>query len=1047
MAVIDNKGKKFKDELKEKIVEGDKISILASSFTLTAFSILKEELSKIDKLKFIFKDSASCSSIYGKEIKLCNEMKQKAISRECAEWVKERAIFKSNISSDPIEMSLLVSNNACYSPVNRFDSYTLGEEKAKTSICLINDVTPDNVIYRETFKELWNNYEDFKEVTEDVLSYLEYGYKENSPEFIYYLSICNIFSEFLKDSENEIKSEDNSLKESKIWSLLYDFQKDAAIAIINKLNKYNGCILADSVGLGKTFTALAVIKYYESMNKNVLVLCPKKLGNNWNTYNANYTNNILSSDRFRYDVLYHTDLGREYGESNGTDLTRFNWKSYDLIVIDESHNFRNGGSIREDGKMNRYSVLMEKVIKEGVKTKVLMLSATPVNNRFNDLKQQLALIYEGDTNLIDNKLKLGKGIDEIFREAQTTFNIWSKKSREERTTNALVNSLSPEFFSLLDEVTIARSRKNIEKYYDTNDIGEFPLRLAPISLSPNLTDMEGAWSYKKIYEVLVSLNLNIYHPSYFIHPSRRAYYATLLGDNKVNVNFTQDNRENGIRRLMAINLMKRLESSVNSFELTVRRILSLITSTIEQIDRKAKEVSLGEIKEDDFDSDDEADIFSISKKIQFNLSDMDTISWRAELISDKLSLEELLRHIDEITPEYDKKLQVLLEAIERKITSPINDNNKKIIIFTAFSDTAEYLYSVIAPFIKEKYGLNSALVTGKKEGKTTLDNVKTNINTILTLFSPISKDRDLVLPGVSDDIDILIATDCISEGQNLQDADCVINYDIHWNPVRIIQRFGRVDRLGSRNKKVQLISFWPDISLDDYIKLKQKVETKMKALNISATGDDDIFSIEEQNDLEYRQEQLKRLKEEVCDIEDMSGGVSIMDFGLNEVRLDAYEYKKRNKSILSYPVGLYSITESNDYPTGVIFVLKSLNKEKEKFTRLWPYYIIYVLDNGEIYLDSTKSKEALDVFRYLARGKKDINSMLISLFDKETRKERNMQKYTTLFNKALDSIIEKKEEENMFSFLKGEDTSFIEKTTNTNFRLISFLVVKGRSNA
>lgn len=1047
MAVIDNKGKKFKDELKEKIVEGDKISILASSFTLTAFSILKEELSKIDKLKFIFKDSASCSSIYGKEIKLCNEMKQKAISRECAEWVKERAIFKSNISSDPIEMSLLVSNNACYSPVNRFDSYTLGEEKAKTSICLINDVTPDNVIYRETFKELWNNYEDFKEVTEDVLSYLEYGYKENSPEFIYYLSICNIFSEFLKDSENEIKSEDNSLKESKIWSLLYDFQKDAAIAIINKLNKYNGCILADSVGLGKTFTALAVIKYYESMNKNVLVLCPKKLGNNWNTYNANYTNNILSSDRFRYDVLYHTDLGREYGESNGTDLTRFNWKSYDLIVIDESHNFRNGGSIREDGKMNRYSVLMEKVIKEGVKTKVLMLSATPVNNRFNDLKQQLALIYEGDTNLIDSKLKLGKGIDEIFREAQTTFNIWSKKSREERTTNALVNSLSPEFFSLLDEVTIARSRKNIEKYYDTNDIGEFPLRLAPISLSPNLTDMEGAWSYKKIYEVLVSLNLNIYHPSYFIHPSRRAYYATLLGDNKVNVNFTQDNRENGIRRLMAINLMKRLESSVNSFELTVRRILTLITSTIEQIDRKAKEVSLGEIKEDDFDSDDEGDIFSISKKIQFNLSDMDTISWRAELISDKLSLEELLRHIDEITPFYDKKLQVLLETIERKIATPINDNNKKIIIFTAFSDTAEYLYSVIAPFIKEKYGLNSALVTGKKEGKTTLENVKTNINTILTLFSPISKDRDLVLPGVSDDIDILIATDCISEGQNLQDADCVINYDIHWNPVRIIQRFGRVDRLGSRNKKVQLISFWPDISLDDYIKLKQKVETKMKALNISATGDDDIFSIEEQNDLEYRQEQLKRLKEEVCDIEDMSGGVSIMDFGLNEVRLDAYEYKKRNKSILSYPVGLYSITESNDYPTGVIFVLKSLNKEKEKFTRLWPYYIIYVLDNGEIYLDSTKSKEALDVFRYLARGKKDINSMLISLFDKETRKERNMQKYTALFNKALDSIIEKKEEENMFSFLKGEDTSFIEKTTNTNFRLISFLVVKGRSNA
>lgn len=605
-------------------------------------------------------------------------------------------------------------------------------------------------------------------------------------------------------------NEATGFKDSRIWKMLYDFQKDAALGIINKLEKYNGCILADSVGLGKTFTALSVIKYYENKNKNVLVLCPKKLGNNWITFKGNYLNNPIAEDRLRYDVLFHTDLSRSHGYSNGIDLSRLNWSNYDLIVIDESHNFRNGGQIYGDEKKeNRYARLMNQVIRKGVKTKVLMLSATPVNTKLLDLKCQLELAYEGDASNIDSLLNTKRSINDIFTSAQKSFNKWSKLPIKERTTESLQNSLDFDFFELLDSVTIARSRKHIQTYYNTKDIGDFPTRLTPLSYRPPLTNLDKAITYNEIFDILMTLNLSIYTPSAFILSSKRKKYDELYDSNRPNANLNQLGREQGIRYLMAVNLMKRMESSVHSFRLTLERIQSYISSildTIKEFEKHKDDVlnltDFSNMTELDSDDENAEGLLKVGRKIQISLADMDYISWKRDLETDLDNIAILDSLVRDITPEYDTKLKELISVIDNKIQNPINEGNKKILIFTAFVDTAEYLYSNIASRIKTQYGLDTALISGSIEGRSTIKGLKCDLNTILTCFSPISKDKEMLMPTNFANIDILIATDCISEGQNLQDCDYLINYDIHWNPVRIIQRFGRIDRIGSRNKVI-----------------------------------------------------------------------------------------------------------------------------------------------------------------------------------------------------------------------------------------------------
>lgn len=1079
MELINNTSKTLKDDLSVEIKKGSKLSIAAACFSIYAFQELKKQLTSIEELRFIFTSPTFVAektkkekrefyiprlnrerSLYGTEfeIKLRNEMTQKAIAKECADWIKEKVTFKSNISDKTIQGQLVVDDTG-YTPINNFTTVELGCEKGNViSTTIVKDQSLAQTLIRD-FNEIWNDKKVLQEVTDEVVESITAAYNENSPDFIYFVTLYNIFNDFLEDvSEDVLPNEATGFKDSKIWGMLYNFQKDAALAIINKLEKYNGCINADSVGLGKTFTALSVIKYYENRNKSVLVLCPKKLANNWNTYKDNYINNPIASDRLRYDVLYHTDLNRTRGTSNGIDLSRINWGNYDLVVIDESHNFRNGGKLvenpDEDSKDNRYVTLMKKVIRAGVKTKVLMLSATPVNNKFLDLKNQLALAYEGHTDFIDEKLNTNRSIDDIFKNAQRAFNTWSKWEPCDRTTENLLKMLDFDFFEVLDSVTIARSRKHIQKYYDTSDVGTFPTRLPPISLRPHLTDLKEAINYNEIFEQLMLLTLTIYTPTHYILPSKMEKYAELYGDNKVNVGFTQANREQGIRRLTAINLMKRMESSVYSFNLTLKRIKELIESTIDTIDRFDKHSSINldlmDISNvDEFDEEDQNtdDLFSLGKKVKIDLADMDYVSWRESLAKDAEVLELLTLMVGDITPEHDSKLQELYRVIDDKIAHPINEGNKKIIIFTAFADTAGYLYDNVSKYVKSKYGLNSAMVSGSVDGRTTCPKLRGDLNTVLTCFSPISKDRDLFDSILKENIDILIATDCISEGQNLQDCDFLVNYDIHWNPVRIIQRFGRIDRIGSRNSVIQLVNFWPDVTLDDYINLKAKVETRMKIVDMTATGDDNILSDEEKTDLEYRKAQLKRLQDEVVDIEDMTTGISIMDLGLNEFRLDLLEYIKNHPDIEKAPFGLNAVVPANeDAPAGVIFVLKnrsdSVNIDNQN--RLHPFYMVYISDEEEVICDHLSPKQMLDKMRFLCKGKTQPNPEVYKQFNKETRDGRDMSKFSHLLGEAIASIIEVKDESDIDSFLGGGQVSFLTNEIKglVDFELICFLVVR-----
>ncbi len=1079
MEFIDNVNKTLKDDMTSTLRSGSKVAIAASCFSIYAFQELKEQLSDIYELRFIFTSPSFVTEkadkqkrefyiprlnrerdLYGSEfeIKLRNELSLKAVAKECAEWIRQKACFKSNRTNAGMP-SFATVDDTTYMPLGGFTTVELGCERGNSLAIAINKMeAPFSQQYLQIFNQIWNDGDKLQVVTEEVLDNITNAYKENSPEFIYFVTLYNIFNEFLEDiSEDVLPNEATGFKSSVIWNKLYNFQRDAALAIINKLEKFNGCILADSVGLGKTFTALSVIKYYENRNKSVLVLCPKKLHDNWVTYRSNYVNNPLVADRLRYDILYHTDLSRQSGQSNGLDLEHINWGNYDLVVIDESHNFRNGGKVTtdendENPRENRYLQLMNKVIRAGVKTKVLMLSATPVNNRFNDLRNQLALAYEGDSSIMDAQLKTSSSLDDIFRQAQTAFNRWSKLPPEDRTTKALLESLSFDFFEVLDSVTIARSRKHIEQYYDTTDIGKFPERLKPISRAPKLTDLPTAVSFNDIFVSVSELNLAIYTPSDFILQSKLEKYMEVREDGRFS-NLSRSGRERGIRQLMSINLLKRLESSVNSFRLTLTRIKNFIETTINSIDTVAASGSHAEVNDYDFenglDFDEREDtVFIGGKKTKIDLADMDYVQWRSYLAKDLDNLNTLLFMLADITPEHDSKLQMLIEDIRNKFANPINGDNKKIIVFTAFSDTAQYLYENIAPLIKERTGLNTALVSGDVEARSTLKiREKLDFNKVLTLFSPISKEKASLYPKLNEEIDVLIATDCISEGQNLQDCDFLINYDIHWNPVRIIQRFGRIDRIGSRNAVIQLVNYWPDMDLDDYINLKGRVEARMKVSVLTATGDDNPLSAEEQGDLKYRRDQLERLKEEVVDIEEMSTGVSIMDLGLNEFRLDLLDYMKQGHDIEHTPMGLHALVASDkDAPPGVVFVLKNRNNEIniDRKNRLHPFYMVYISKDSEVIVDHLDPKDLLDRMRHLCRGKSEPLLELCRKFNAETRDGQRMGTYSRLLGDAISSLIKVKESTDLFSFLDGDSGSLFGNDVRglDDFELICFLIIR-----
>jgi len=1088
MQILDNINNLWGDDLRQTLKSGAKLKIAASCFSIYAYEALKKELNKIESLEFIFTSPAFVADevtdkvnreqrefiipkqqrekdLYGSEfeIQLKNKLTQRAIAKECAQWIRRKATFRSNATKAPMQQfaCLNIKNDeAAYMPLHGFTAVDLGYQQGDAVSNFINkiDETPLTTTYLQLFEQIWNDSYKLQDVTDSICAHIESVYRENSPEKIYFLMLYNIFNEFLEDLNEDVLPNDlTGYKNSVIWKKLFNFQRDAATGIINMLENYNGCILADSVGLGKTFSALAVIKYYELRNRSVLVLCPKKLADNWQTYRSNYKTNILSEDRLNYDLLFHTDLSRAKGESMGIDLAKVNWGNYDLIVIDESHNFRNSGRNIKD-KETRYERLMNAVIKAGVKTKVLMLSATPVNNRFNDLRNQLALAYEGDSKQLQIKLNSKKTVEEIFRQAQTVFNSWSRLPAIERTAKRILESLDFDFFELLDSVTIARSRKHIETFYDTSDIGKFPKRRFPLSFSPPLTNLSGIMSINEIYKHLSEVKQSVYAPMNYVLTSRLQKYEDLYGTETKGARLRQVDREKALQALMTTNLLKRLESSVEAFRITLGKLELRIAETLEDINRyeltgdmkNATEFTYADadavIDNDDFENSDDF----TEGKVQVDFADMDLMSWKLDLETDHTLILLLREEMERITVNDDAKLQHLKDHLFKKIQKPINDGNRKVLIFTAFADTANYLYRQLAEPLQLE-NIHSGKVTGSASPKTTLSR-GFDFQKILTFFSPRSKEKDLIFPDELGEIDVLIGTDCISEGQNLQDCDYLINYDIHWNPVRIIQRFGRIDRIGSHNESIQLVNYWPDISLDEYINLKERVENRMQIVDLSSTGDDNVLSAKA-NDVTYRKEQLRRLQEEVIELEDLKTGVNITDLGLNDFRMDLLNYIKANGDLGHLPSGLHAVVPAKKemgLVPGVIFTLRNRNSgiNINQHNRLHPYYLIYISDDGNIITDHTQVKGILDLVRSSCKGLSDPVSELCTLFNSETNDGREMNKYSDLLGKAIRSMIDVKEDKDLDSLFSATKTTALVDVIQglDDFELISFLVIQELSS-
>ncbi len=1075
MRIINNVGDLLGDDLKSEIKPGSKVRIAASTFSIFAFEALRKELEQVEVLQFIFTapsfvtekatnkvrrerreffipahqaESALSGSEF--EVRLRNQLTQRAIAKECADWIRRKVTFRSNATGNPMQSLATVNDAAAYFPLQGFSTTDLGYEPgpAVSNVVTKFEGATETSQFLGIFDQIWDNPDQLDDVTAAVSDHIASVYAENSPARIYFLILYNLFAEFLEDISDDVLPNDRTgYQETKVWQGLYNFQRDAAMGIINKLETYNGCILADSVGLGKTFTALAVIKYYELRNKSVLVLCPKKLAENWTNYNANLTTNIFAADRFNYQVLAHTDLSRTRGESMGVRLDRINWGNFDLVVIDESHNFRNADYAEE--KESRYQKLMRRVIREGVKTKVLMLSATPVNNRFNDLKNQLQLAYEGESDSLAQQLNISTTIEKVFKDAQRVFNEWSALDVEARTTDRILQMLDFDFFEVLDAVTIARSRKHIQTFYDMTEIGAFPDRLPPLSIREPLTRLPSVPRYNDIFAQLQELTLGVYTPLAYVFPSRRAKYDDLYNVTAGNArsNLGQGGREQGLKKLMTVNLLKRLESSVEAFRLTLAKIENTVDRRLAHLDTHADlTADLGaEVLDLDLD-DDDAEAITMGANITIDVDDIDVESWRRDLWNDRETLRELLDEMRAVTPEHDPKLQTLVNLVRTKVENPINPRNRKILIFSAFADTANYLYRELAPVLSA-LGLDFAVITGGSHSPKTTLGTGLDVQQVMTLFSPISKQRHLTMPTETRALDILIGTDVISEGQNLQDCDYLINYDIHWNPVRIIQRFGRVDRIGSTNAQIQLVNFWPDISLDEYINLKERVENRMVIADVAGTADDNILTLDD-NDAAFRREQLRKLQDEVIELEDVRAGVSITDLGLNDFRMDLLGYVKEHGDLATVPKGLHAVVPADPVKglhPGVIFALRNVRADASinRGNRLHPHYLVYLDSDGGVIADHTEAKRLLDLVRAGCRPHDRPVGEVVQVFNDATHEGAEMGKYSDLLTRAIRSMIDVTEERDIDSLFSGGSTTALTQTIAglDDFELLAFVAV------
>ena len=1049
------------DELRRSLLPPSSLDLASSEFSLFAYAELRELLDKLDACRIVLPNSG------GEELVLTgsnadrafrNRLQLRWLARECGAWIRRKAELR--IAPGRLPQSILIGGVPASEQQRvitgncAFTTEGLGITPGNQfGLIQCSEKPEESAVLGSWFTSLWGSLPTSEQQKTAFLSLLQELADSKAPSLVYYLTLFQVFKDMGDelDEERIVKSA-TGIRNTTVWKKLYRFQRDGVIGAIDKLERLGGCIIADSVGLGKTFEALAIIKYYELRNDRVLVLVPKRLRDNWTLYKANDRRNFLASDRFNYDVLNHTDLSRDGGTSGDIDLAHVNWGNYDLVVIDESHNFRNKAP--HNSRETRYDRLMQRIIKAGVKTRVLMLSATPVNNRLADLKNQIAFVTEAnDTALNEHGIP---SIEATVRQAQLQFNRWMTLEDRERRPAHLLEMLGFDYFRLLDLLTIARSRKHIEKYYGTKETGRFPERMVPRNIKCEV-DLSGEFrSIREINNEIRRLTLAAYAPLRYVLPHKQAAYdakysTRIRGGESF---FRQADREESLVHLLRVNVLKRMESSVSSFFLTVQRQLADVEATLARIEAQVE--TLEEIDIADVDAEDPAfESLLVGRKVKVLLQDVDRVRWRQDLIEDRNRLATLLSAAKQVSASRDAKLKALREVIEQKCAAPLNPGNRKLLVFTAFADTAQYLYRELAGWAQKEFGLHSALVTGTGHNQTTLPNLRKDFVSIITAFSPRSKERPEDLAG-DGEIDLLIATDCVSEGQNLQDCDTVVNYDIHWNPVRIIQRFGRIDRLGSSNERIQLINFWPNLELEEYINLEQRVSGKMVLLDISATGEENIIeyqSGDQMNDLEYRRNQLLKLQEAVIDLEDLSSGVSIADLTLNDFRIDLAGYLKEHPGKLeSLPFGSFAVTTTQTVgeaviPPGVIFCLRAVGESALKTIEpgypLAPHYVVHVGDDGTVLLPFTQVKQLLDRIKRLTIGRDLPDAGACDHFDKATRSGKDMSAAQDLLATAVASVVGKKEERAIASLFTPGGTHAMKGEFQgiNDFEVVAFLVV------
>lgn len=1070
MTFIDNKNNgRMVDAIRESLKDCREFSALTNDFSIFAFDALRRQLQKVERTRLLLSMSQlqhssvpSADQLLGtdEELSLRNSLQAPGIAKACSDWLTSaevrgvpafvpNSIYLANGGSKPA--SVLQGS----SPLTAAGLGIVASARYEMNNLFRG---PDQVRGLESiFDNLWR---DGRAVNDELLAELRKLYTPASPELLYFTILRALFHDNLEqlDEEKIVKSK-TGIKETEIWKRLYRFQRDGVLGAIDKIERYNGCIIADSVGLGKTFEALAVIKYYELRNDRVLVLAPKRLRENWTLYTVNDKRNILAKDRFNYDVLNHTDLSRTRGKSGEINLESLNWGNYDLVVIDESHNFRNRPTPKDEGG-TRYMRLMNDVIQSGVRTRVLLLSATPVNNRMNDLKNQVAFITAGsDTALSHSGLN---SIEQTLRKAQAQFNQWADNEGPGRTAKALLEALGFDYFKLLDLLTIARSRKHIEKYYGLGDVGRFPRRNQPQNIRSEIDSSGHFPALRDVNRDIQRMNLAAYAPLKYVLPHKREEYSRKYDiETGKGQRWRQSDREANLVHLMRVNLLKRMESSIHSFTQTLDKLFRKIEGLLAQIDQHDNtEISELSIEDIDFDTS-EFDHILVGEKIKVLLKDVDRIRWRQELEEDRELLAKILEAGQHVNPLRDEKLQRLKGVIEQKIRSPINPGNKKLIIFTHFADTAVYLYENLAEWGVGSLGVHSAVVTGGTgRNATTCPKVRNDQMSILTAFSPLSKERGIIDPTATHEIDILIATDCISEGQNLQDCDFLVNYDIHWNPVRIIQRFGRVDRLGSRNEAIQLVNFWPNLELDEYINLEARVSGRMVLLDISATGEENVIESnpkDQMNDLEYRKRQLQRLQNEVLDLEDLEGGISITDLTLNDFKMDLTSRLKTQDDTAPLPLGAHAVVLDEatlaefDLGPGVFFCLKSVNEHVTVDTSysLAPYFAVYVEENGTVSLHFQQTRRLLEALKRVSFDRYKPEEKALEQWARRTKSGKEMHLYQELLEKAVLAISGKAEEKGVESLFHRGGTAVSRDSFKglDDFEVVAYLAVLSEESA